>query len=841
MKNSFKLIIICLFFKFCGTETIAQSGFELSKSIVSAKPLEKLYFDNTENKNLLVLDGKGKGYAKSNHEKRFEFFVSGSLGNHSVVEITKNGSQKTLQNFRVTAETNIDDKGYYKQMFDMFVKGSVAQDEVHQTTWNGKTYRFFVPWGLDHNHTMKGLKYLKNYGAEFAELCKNAQRADGMIYSFIEHMGNTDYFKTRDKYSGYTVKQGDKVFVRQPTENHNEYIYVNTIYQAWKSGGDDVWMKNMLTSAVKALDYSVSDPARWSKRFQLLKRVYTIDSWDFAAEDEYLPNLGITNSMILDPVKSKFGIFFGDNTGYMAACDELSEMFEKVGDKINSQKYKQRGLDIKARLDKLSWNGKFFTHFVEEDSTVKRKFGVDEKAQIAQSNAYSLNRPIDGNQKKAIIETYLDLKTKLPNGSPGEFYAIYPPFQSGFGGHGDLWQYMNGGVGGHVAGELAKGAIANGYEKYGVDLLNRLFELGKKYDNKVYFAYTGAFDPNIPKPTYKPLDISSLANMDFWVKESSLSKSWMNSKKEGDDLRNLPTGEQNFADINFNVIDPEKNNRKAVLAVSKQKDFPESIEIPINEKAASIYLLHTASKPASEDVVGTFTFKYEDGSEKTQYLLAEKHLTYWWFSQLKTATSGIAWYGKSPIAEGVGLSWCAIDNPEPTKKIAKIILGAPENKGIYTVFGVTLADKPHYIPVKGPSFGGPDNWASSTALSGMIEGLSGITDSPKTEAFSSPLISPQWLESKSDTVNITIKYPASDGYVSYVFQHNRIQKSIKLNVAASGNSLNFHLKLPENISKPKQLILNGKVQDYTISKIENSYYADFKLIGTGAKEIVLEY
>ena len=39
---------------------------------------------------------------------------------------------------------------------------------------------------------------------------------------------------------------------------------------------------------------------------------------------------------------------------------------------------------MKSRLNALSWNGKYFTHFIDEDSTVVRHLGVDEKSQIAQ-------------------------------------------------------------------------------------------------------------------------------------------------------------------------------------------------------------------------------------------------------------------------------------------------------------------------------------------------------------------------------------------------------------------------------------------------------------------------
>ena len=56
-----------------------------------------------------------------------------------------------------------------------------------------------------------------------------------------------------------------------------------------------------LSSAAKALDYCMKDPARWSERFKLLKRVYTIDSWDFQVDDKYTPDIGMTKTMIIDP------------------------------------------------------------------------------------------------------------------------------------------------------------------------------------------------------------------------------------------------------------------------------------------------------------------------------------------------------------------------------------------------------------------------------------------------------------------------------------------------------------------------------------------------------------
>jgi hypothetical protein len=836
-------LVACLVFAISIVNGQAPSHPYLFKGATDTiSPLQQVAVVNVKGSSVKVFDGAGREYFSAQLKNTPVFQVGGALGTH-VIRIY-DASKKITDSIRfvVDARTGIDDNGYYKNMFELFYHGMFAdvKEGTFPVEWNGKVYHVVVPWVLDNYHTMKGLKYFLPNGNELVDIMRQSQRSDGMIYSFIEHMSNMDYYLTRDKFSGYSKKIGDRVFVRQPTENHPEYVYVNTIYECWKSGGNDDWMKKSLVSAQHALDYAMNDPARWSKRFGLLKRVYTIDSWDFAVEDEYLPDLGITNTMIIDPVKSKFGVFFGDNTGYISACYQLAEMLARAGDNENAKKYKQRGNLLRDRLNKLSWNGKFFTHFIDEDSSVHRHLGVDEKSQFAQSNAYSLNRNISHEQSKAIIESYLHLKNNLPAGSPGEWYAIYPPFQRGFERHNAIWQYMNGGVGGHVAGELARGASENGYEKYATDILNRLFELGKKYNNKIWFAYTGATLPPPHAPKYKPLDISPYANMDNWTKGGEKSSPWMNSRREGDDLHNLPTGAQTFDGIRFNVIDASENNRRSVVAVSRQKGFPSSVSIPVNDTASCIYLLHTSSKPSSEDLVGAVRIIYEDGTDKLQYIRMDKQLTYWWFSELKTDYSGIAWYGKNAVAQGVGLSWCAIDNPQPEKKIGKIVLLSGDDDCIYTVFAITLANQKHDVPVKPTSFGGPDDWAASTAMAAMVEGLAGVKDAGGSEAFMQPVVAPRWVTTKSDTLNVTVRYAASKGYVSYRYLHDEKNSNLKITATTGGQKIFFHVLMPESATAVSVTSQNKSVP-FKQSSIEQSRYADFTADAQGVQMFEIKY
>lgn len=808
-------------------------------SIAAAKPLDALTIIGAPGERLIVTDGRGRAYVSAKATTPLHFVVGGNLGTHIVSFYDKKGQKISSIPFAVGAVTTIDDGGRYKDMFDLFFTS--MQTDTGFVRWNGTKYRYFVPWGLDHCHTMKGLKYFYNFGTEFVDLMRQVQREDGMIWSFVQTQTNMDYWRTRDAWSGYTKKIGDLYFVRQPTENHPEYIYVNTIYQCWKATGDDAWMKKNLASAESALNYGMTDPARWSKRFGLLKRVYTIDSWDFQVEDKYLPDLGITNSMVVDPVKSKFGIFFGDNTGYITACRELAEMYAQAGMTDKAGVFASRADEFTRRLDALAWNGRFYNHFIEEDSTVKRDLGVDEKSQLAQSNAYSVNRGLPHDKNKAIIESYLTLKQNLPLGSPGEWYSIYPPFGKGFDVHNTKWQYMNGGVGGHVAGELARGAFESGYEAYGADILERMYELGKRHDNKIYFSYTGALFPPPPPPSYKPLNLLSYANMDTWAPSGKQALPWINSKRDGDDIRNLPTGERDFGGIRFRVIDPASNGRKAAIGVSQRKGYPPYVEIPVKQTAGAVYLLHTSTHPSSENVAGAVTLRYNDGTSTTQYMLQGKHLTYWWFSRLNTERSGIAWYGDNAVSKGIGISWCAIDNPHPEKPIASIVLHAAADETIYTVLGITLSDQKHYIPVNPVSFGGPDNWSAATNMAALIEGLAGIKDAPAAEAFSKPLFAPRWIESKTDSVYTVVRYAASSGYVAYKFLHDRKARQLTWTITGSGDNIRCHLLLPQGVRTPRAIRVDGKEINYTRATVEQSTYVDFDLALTGAKNITVDY
>jgi hypothetical protein len=135
----------------------------VAKPVTQAKPLEQLYIINPGGNIVSVTDGDGKVYLRTSAKPVISFTVGGALGKHIISVTDNNGKKKKIFEFEVIAHTEIDDGGYYKDMFHLFYQGMFAdvdaKEGTFEVTWNGKTYHVVVPWVLDNFHTMKGIKY----------------------------------------------------------------------------------------------------------------------------------------------------------------------------------------------------------------------------------------------------------------------------------------------------------------------------------------------------------------------------------------------------------------------------------------------------------------------------------------------------------------------------------------------------------------------------------------------------------------------------------------------------------------------------------------------------------
>ena len=387
---------------------------------------------------------------------------------------------------------------------------------------------------------------------------------------------------------------------------------------------------------------------------------------------------------------------------------------------------------------------------------------------------------------------------------------------------------MNGGVAGHAMGELARGAYENGFEDYASDIMKRMLDLAKQYGNRLWFAYTGSIPPPPPTPDYKSVDISSQANMDLRDQGGAGIFTWMDAgQSSGNDMRGLPTGSQVFHGIKFNVLNPDDNQRRAVVAVSTKPGFPRETEISVHDTASAVYLLHSSSDNIPSRIAGAMTFVYADGTEASRYLFKGEEVTNWWFPSLQNEKAGVAWWGPNPRSTKVGVCWAAVDNPNPRKEISKLIFHAPLEGGIYAVIGVTLADRPHYVPPKGESFGGPDNWAAATGMAALVEGLAGIKN--EGLAYSTAALSPRWTSAAIDSVRVTVALPASNAYVAYEYLHHADRKVMDMIITGSGNEVHGHVLLPQGASTADRVTIDGMPAAFRISTIERSVYVDFSL------------
>ena len=497
---------------------------------------------------------------------------------------------------------------------------------------------------------------------------------------------------------------------------------------------------------------------------------------------------------------------------------------------------------LEKRLNALSWNGEFFTHWIPEDRNLKFDMGVDIYRQVALSNAYSLNRGISHEQCVAIIQTYQRIRKEMPASSPGEFYAIYPPFETGFQAEDAKWEYMNGGVMSCTAGELARGAFDHGYERYGVDILRRQKAVADRYHGIIPAILRGKV-PEAPARTFTAIDLRKVANADFGSGAPGVP-GWTN--EPGNDLASMPAGRQKFREVPFDVIDPKENGRRACLAISSADGYIKKTSVSIGAKAQSFYLLHALS---GDDLGGKLTIHYDDGSSHFEYIRATSgNIGSWWaphdsqfelrYGPGRPEKLQVAWRGGNQIFDNVGVYIAGFEHPHPEKIIATLEFESMETSAKWMVLGVTTSDAAMFLPPWNElSTGMPNNWGAAAVVFAVLEGLAGVKDTGA--AFDTALIAPRWAAADVKQAAITVRYPASRGYVRYRYHYDEAAKNVAVECTGSSNQAEIAILLPDGrgVQSAK---LNGKRVNVGVERIESSHYARLQAKGHGVHMIELQ-
>jgi len=384
--------------------------------------------------------------------------------------------------------TGFTGAGEYGEFLDGLHNMMVNNPSHEKVMLGGKERQQFLPWARDHVHVLKALKYWEEDVTGIVEFFLENQTASGMFFDYympIESTQNHRISLFERKYWEILSAEGIQ-FHRLPVEADVEYLLVEGVYYIWQSTGDTAFIRKWLPALEKGLKYCMSDPVRWSTKHQLIKRPYTLDTWDFQDLPVHKSKLAAWGGDVEDMIFNVYedtpmGIMHGDNSGLFAACRQLALFHSFLGNETDAKVWNHYAEITRLRTNQLCWNGRFYKHFAIEDEP--RVYNtMDQENTLGISNPYSVNRGIATEEMaQSVIQTYYDLREETKDESLAEWYGIYPAVEPFFGTV-DAGTYMNGGLVTIVAGELAKAALQHGYEEYGIDIFKRLIEITESFN-----------------------------------------------------------------------------------------------------------------------------------------------------------------------------------------------------------------------------------------------------------------------------------------------------------------------------------------------------------------------
>lgn len=340
---------------------------------------------------------------------------------------------------------------------------------------DGKILMCSKNWIRDHVHEMKAFKHWEYDNESYLNFIIETQSGEGFFYELIKQYDDFHWKKVNEDCV-VMYPDDNLTLVRLELEADVEYLVVEGVMQCYRVNGDNKWLRKILPSLEKGINYSTSAPKRWDAERGLVKRPFTIDTWDFTY------NTPTGNRRIEDD--TPMSIMHGDNTGVYQAMVYLAWFNRRLGDNEKAMAWDERAAELKRNIFKYLWNGKYFIHQLHLNHN-----GADtlENVRLSLSNTYDMNRGITTlEQSRTIIEEYI--ARRQTTDSFAEWFSIDPPYYGGFSGN-QPGSYVNGAISPFAAGELAKAAFNNGYEAYGWDIISRFIKLLER-DKTLYFLYS---------------------------------------------------------------------------------------------------------------------------------------------------------------------------------------------------------------------------------------------------------------------------------------------------------------------------------------------------------------
>ena len=351
---------------------------------------------------------------------------------------------------------------------------NTINDERSLVFVDGKILMVNKNWIRDYVHIMKSMRHWEYALRPFYDFIADTQREDGQFYELIKQMDDRHWDMVNEDCRVF-YPEDNLALVRLELEADIEYLMVEGAVYIYKTTGDNDWLQKVLPKLEKGINYITSDEKRWDSERGLVKRPFTIDTWDFTNE----PDSGHNRRIDLNKPMS---IMHGDNSGVYQAMNQLAWLNRRLGNEDAAKEWEKRAAALKDNMFKYLWNGKFFIHQLHINHN-----GLDgkENVRLSLSNTYDINRGVtDHAQTKSIIEEYIE--RRRTTGLFSEWFSIDPPYEKFL--CYEKGRYVNGAVSPFTAGELAKAALNNGFEEYGWDIITRFMKLVER-DGVSYFLY----------------------------------------------------------------------------------------------------------------------------------------------------------------------------------------------------------------------------------------------------------------------------------------------------------------------------------------------------------------
>ena len=330
-------------------------------------------------------------------------------------------------------------------------------------------------WLRDHSDMMRAAKYwdrdLTSAIDHFAEM----QSERGWFF---------DYF-TMSPEKMPCERENWAKYVRVPVEADVEYRFVKAVSLAWQATGNDRWLRSLMPRMEKALQYVMADPWRWDRATKLVKRAYTIDTWDFDYTAGRYPWL---HFQVND--ETYWGIMHGDNSGYYEAFVAMARFYRHLRNPRRARYWETMARGLRRRANATCFNGRFYTHRIP--IVPVEVPGVNEAEQLSLSNPMNINRGLPTHSMAvSILQEYQ--RRAASTGTFAEWFSIDPAFPAGVFGDEKLvpGAYCNGGIMPLVGGELARAAFDHGYEEYGVRQLLKYEELTRGNESYLWYFPDG--------------------------------------------------------------------------------------------------------------------------------------------------------------------------------------------------------------------------------------------------------------------------------------------------------------------------------------------------------------